>query len=506
MSTHRTESIDATLTNMSNRGAGAHQDSHGEQLNVHVPTHVIMLEVEEEEEETEGTEEGDVVTARARDNRDVISAGFGARTHARTADILADRDAANDEDDNKNTSQPDAHLVKNTTDATAGDAVQQKTSSLCPPTESTLKYLGILWTAQPCRWIGRLNCNGKKYATKVCLSQREAIEAYDALATAMGAPRTFVLTDGRGVQVKQNDPRATSIACSFGHRKQDVAKKPRVPCTQGAGPLAILHEDNVAGGGDMHDIIDVCCEVCRRGTDESRLMRCVECDKGYHTYCLKPPLVRIPHGAWMCPKCDKETPGVGAARTSTSDDASVHPPTASTLQYAGVHWNAAHRRWCGQFVWNGQLFITKSWSSHTIGFSTQREAIEAHDTLAMSMGAPRTFVLTNDRGEVMRHGDLQVASITSAKTQRKRKDDTRRNTIEEMTEPAAVAILTTPPAMRGGAGEARPAAVTERLTTPDTENAAFKMQLNFSRELLAEGFIDQSEFDAVRSKLLASRF
>lgn len=32
-------------------------------------------------------------------------------------------------------------------------------------------------------------------------------------------------------------------------------------------------------------------------------MLCDDCDSGYHTYCLYPPLDKIPKGEWRCPKC-----------------------------------------------------------------------------------------------------------------------------------------------------------------------------------------------------------
>lgn len=33
-----------------------------------------------------------------------------------------------------------------------------------------------------------------------------------------------------------------------------------------------------------------CCEVCKRTDEEDSLLLCDGCDKGYHTFCLKPPL------------------------------------------------------------------------------------------------------------------------------------------------------------------------------------------------------------------------
>jgi hypothetical protein len=45
------------------------------------------------------------------------------------------------------------------------------------------------------------------------------------------------------------------------------------------------------------------CEACHDDADDENLLLCDTCDSGYHTYCLKPKLTRIPSGEWHCPKC-----------------------------------------------------------------------------------------------------------------------------------------------------------------------------------------------------------
>lgn len=48
------------------------------------------------------------------------------------------------------------------------------------------------------------------------------------------------------------------------------------------------------------------CSVCRRAKDPEFTLLCDDCNKGYHTYCLKPKLKTIPEGNWYCPKCHPE--------------------------------------------------------------------------------------------------------------------------------------------------------------------------------------------------------
>lgn len=45
------------------------------------------------------------------------------------------------------------------------------------------------------------------------------------------------------------------------------------------------------------------CKVCGIDKDDDNVLLCDTCDSEYHTYCLSPPLARIPDGNWYCPSC-----------------------------------------------------------------------------------------------------------------------------------------------------------------------------------------------------------
>lgn len=42
------------------------------------------------------------------------------------------------------------------------------------------------------------------------------------------------------------------------------------------------------------NLSEVACELCKKPTDDDKMLLCDRCDKGYHTYCLKPPLAQVP--------------------------------------------------------------------------------------------------------------------------------------------------------------------------------------------------------------------
>ncbi|PWA90946.1 bromodomain-containing protein [Artemisia annua] len=48
---------------------------------------------------------------------------------------------------------------------------------------------------------------------------------------------------------------------------------------------------------------DGVCKVCGMDKNDDNVLLCDKCDSEYHTYCLNPPLPRIPDGNWYCPSC-----------------------------------------------------------------------------------------------------------------------------------------------------------------------------------------------------------
>lgn len=51
------------------------------------------------------------------------------------------------------------------------------------------------------------------------------------------------------------------------------------------------------------DYGEVGCEQCGSGERAEELLLCDKCDKGFHMKCLRPIVVRVPIGSWLCPKC-----------------------------------------------------------------------------------------------------------------------------------------------------------------------------------------------------------
>ncbi|XP_067007118.1 zinc finger protein DPF3 [Anabrus simplex] len=46
-----------------------------------------------------------------------------------------------------------------------------------------------------------------------------------------------------------------------------------------------------------------CCSLCGTSDNDDQLLFCDDCDRGYHMYCLVPPLTTPPEGTWSCHLC-----------------------------------------------------------------------------------------------------------------------------------------------------------------------------------------------------------
>uniref|UniRef100_A0A8W8M5S3 PHD-type domain-containing protein n=2 Tax=Magallana TaxID=2171616 RepID=A0A8W8M5S3_MAGGI len=51
------------------------------------------------------------------------------------------------------------------------------------------------------------------------------------------------------------------------------------------------------------------CGLCGTSDNDDQLLFCDDCDRGYHMYCLNPPLSEPPEGNWSCHLCIEEFHG-----------------------------------------------------------------------------------------------------------------------------------------------------------------------------------------------------
>ncbi|NXP56609.1 BAZ1A protein, partial [Heliornis fulica] len=79
-------------------------------------------------------------------------------------------------------------------------------------------------------------------------------------------------------------------------------------------------------------ILNARCKVCRKKGDAESMVLCDGCDRGYHTYCIRPKLKVIPEGDWFCPEC---RPKQRSKRLSSRQRPSVESDEETAEQLEG---------------------------------------------------------------------------------------------------------------------------------------------------------------------------
>ncbi|PAV74031.1 hypothetical protein WR25_27264 [Diploscapter pachys] len=67
------------------------------------------------------------------------------------------------------------------------------------------------------------------------------------------------------------------------------------------------------------------CTICGTSENDDQLLFCDDCDRGYHLYCLKPPLKTAPENEYSCRLCQEEF----GAKASAPPPAGMQPGTIS---------------------------------------------------------------------------------------------------------------------------------------------------------------------------------
>lgn len=77
-------------------------------------------------------------------------------------------------------------------------------------------------------------------------------------------------------------------------------------CGSSGHPSCLRFSDNIRISVRKYDwqcIECKTCSSCNNADNEDKLLFCDDCDRSYHTYCLKPPLREPPEGSWSCSGC-----------------------------------------------------------------------------------------------------------------------------------------------------------------------------------------------------------
>ncbi|KAF0310751.1 Zinc finger protein neuro-d4 [Amphibalanus amphitrite] len=110
---------------------------------------------------------------------------------------------------------------------------------------------------------------------------------------------------------------APSLYCDFclgdaQHNKKTGAPEELVSCSdcgRSGHPTCLQFTDNMVISVKKYRwqcIECKCCSLCGTSDNDDQLLFCDDCDRGYHMYCLSPPLTEPPEGSWSCHLCVRE--------------------------------------------------------------------------------------------------------------------------------------------------------------------------------------------------------
>ncbi|KPI96552.1 Bromodomain adjacent to zinc finger domain protein 2B [Papilio xuthus] len=104
-------------------------------------------------------------------------------------------------------------------------------------------------------------------------------------------------------------------------------------------------------------ILKANCQFCLSGDNEDQLLLCDGCDKGYHTYCFKPRMEKIPEGDWYCWECVNKARGErvcivcgGAASGRTIPCALCVRAYHQDCHYPPLHKNPRGKWYCSHCI------------------------------------------------------------------------------------------------------------------------------------------------------------
>lgn len=58
------------------------------------------------------------------------------------------------------------------------------------------------------------------------------------------------------------------------------------------------------GEEEEEDDDETQCTKCGHDDHPETILLCDNCDAGWHLSCLRPPLLSVPEGDWVCPTCE----------------------------------------------------------------------------------------------------------------------------------------------------------------------------------------------------------
>jgi hypothetical protein len=156
---------------------------------------------------------------------------------------------------------------------------------------------------------------------------------------------------------------------------------------------------------------DLPCQKCRKQDDESTMLLCDGCNDGWHMSCLPVPLMRVPDGDWICPKCLEAGLTLEQLQTRADFDKSdshLYPTAAQKRvdkQAREYHGRLLRKKSDGTVLWgrvcftdpkNRPKYFLIKWSDGTRVEATLADVLDGkqHELLVAGKKLPKHVVIS----------------------------------------------------------------------------------------------------------------
>ncbi|XWS49936.1 hypothetical protein CRYUN_Cryun12cG0045500 [Craigia yunnanensis] len=241
---------------------------------------------------------------------------------------------------------------------------------LCKLFNAVRRYGGYDKVVKEKKWgeVFRFVGSGKKIleCAKHVLCQLYREHLYDYEGYYKWLNLESVKSCKRGIHEDVKGENKVKVSCSKRRRKNNDIEKVKV--------CKVKEEE-----------LDQICEQCKSGLHGEVMLLCDRCNKGWHIYCLSPPLKQVPPGNWYCFEC----------LNSNKDSFGFVPGKRFTLEAFRRLADRAKKKWFGSGC-ASRVQIEKKFWEIVEGSAGEVEVMYGSDldTSVYGSGFPRV----NDQG------------------------------------------------------------------------------------------------------------
>lgn len=158
-----------------------------------------------------------------------------------------------------------------------------------------------------CERLGAARASSRRSTSTVNYKESDAIpfRDEDAPLAPTSTPKKPVDAKGRAVSLGYCD---FCLGDSSSNKKTGKPEELVVcaECGRSGHPTCLQFTENMIVSVRQYPwqcIECKCCTLCGTSENDDQLLFCDDCDRGYHMYCLKPPIKEPPEGSWSCNLC-----------------------------------------------------------------------------------------------------------------------------------------------------------------------------------------------------------